>query len=91
MQVKGEEKVKRSNLKLIQLTKRKNFTRNNKKRPKIITNLPTSTNPSQKRLKNLMSPPAWKGIRKNTKLKNSPQDIIMTDNPALVDSNHQLI
>jgi hypothetical protein len=90
VQTKGEDKVKRSNLKLIQLTKRKNCTRNNK-RPKIITNLPPSTNPSLKRLKNLILLPAWKGIRENTKLKNSPQDIIMTDNLVLADSNYQII
>jgi hypothetical protein len=91
VQAKGEEKVKRSNLKLIQLTKRKNFTKNNKKRLKIISNLPTSTNQSQKRLKNLISLLACKGIRENTKLNNSPKDIITTENPALVDSNYQTI
>lgn len=87
--VKGEEKTKRSNFSSIQPTKRRESTRNSKKRPKIITihlNLPLSTSLSPKEPNNLALIPTWREIRKNTKLKSSPQDIIMTDNPALADS-----
>lgn len=48
-------------------------------------------NPSLKKLSNPTSLLAWTETRKSTKLKNSPQDIIMTDSQELEDSNYLVI